>query len=222
MRITPKTGAERPKFNFNEMDGMLRVSPRRREGGQIQMLRNTNWWLTAAQIAFNRKNRTMRASFSSKEVLAMLARNYRVYASMHGIAVDDSLVEEGDSAEGVKADDNDDDGMDVDNDDGGGDEADGDEWNGITGGGADANDNNNDDDDDDMPAFFKESAYQPPAKTPSRRKRTKVDELVRAKVLRVLERLELADRRARQCDEGDFLRLLDAVRLLFSFCLPSF
>ena len=26
VRITPKTGAERPKFNFAEMDGMLRVS----------------------------------------------------------------------------------------------------------------------------------------------------------------------------------------------------
>ncbi|EFX02857.1 dimethyladenosine transferase [Grosmannia clavigera kw1407] len=117
VRITPKTGSERPKFNFSEMDGMLRV-------------------------AFNRKNRTMRASFASKEVLAMLARNYRVYASINGIALDDSL---------------------------------------------------------------------PPAKTPSRRKRTKVDELVRAKVLRVLERLEMADRRSRQCDEGDFLRLLDAM-----------
>ena len=26
VRITPKTGAEKPKFNFAEMDGMLRVS----------------------------------------------------------------------------------------------------------------------------------------------------------------------------------------------------
>lgn len=26
VRITPKTGSEKPKFNFAEMDGMLRVS----------------------------------------------------------------------------------------------------------------------------------------------------------------------------------------------------
>ncbi|OAA54791.1 Ribosomal RNA adenine methylase transferase [Niveomyces insectorum RCEF 264] len=199
VRIVPKTGAERPKFNFAEMDGMLR-------------------------IVFTRKNRTLRASFASKEVLALLVRNYRVYASLNGVAVDDSVVEA--AADEDNEDDNDDDdlggGMDVDDDEeeaagaalasppgattngpttGGDDE----EWNGI---GMDV-----EDDDDDMPAFFKELNTPRPAPppTPSRRARTKVDELVRAKVLRVLDALGLASQRARQCDEHDFLRLLDAM-----------
>ncbi|KAL1902731.1 Dimethyladenosine transferase [Sporothrix stenoceras] len=178
VRITPKTGSEKPKFNFAEMDGMLRIS-------------------------FTRKNRTLRASFVSKEVLAMLARNYRVYASMNGIAVDDSLVEDG------AADDDDDDAdMDMDDDAAEG-PADEEEF-----GGMDVDDGDNaaaNDDDDDLPTFFKEKPYVPPPKTPSKRKRTKVDELVRTKVLRVLEQLEMADRRSRQCDETDFLKLLDAM-----------
>ncbi|CAK7566759.1 MAG: Dimethyladenosine transferase [Sporothrix epigloea] len=181
VRITPKTGAEKPKFNFAEMDGMLRIT-------------------------FTRKNRTLRASFVSKEVLAMLARNYRVYASMNGIDVDDSLVE-GDAA----ADDEDEEDADMDMDDeaiDGNDPHDGDEESG----GMDVDDGaNNDDNDDDLPTFFKEKPYVPPPKTPSRRKKTKVDELVRTKVLRVLEQLEMAERRSRQCDETDFLRLLDAM-----------
>ncbi|CAK7270466.1 Dimethyladenosine transferase [Sporothrix epigloea] len=184
VRITPKTGAEKPKFNFAEMDGMLRIT-------------------------FTRKNRTLRASFVSKEVLAMLARNYRVYASMNGIDVDDSLVE-GDAA----ADDEDEEDANMDLDDeaiDGGDAHDGDEELG----GMDVDDGANNDDDDDgddnLPTFFKEKPYVPPPKTPSRRKKTKVDELVRTKVLRVLEQLEMAERRSRQCDETDFLRLLDAM-----------
>ncbi|EPE09745.1 dimethyladenosine transferase [Ophiostoma piceae UAMH 11346] len=39
----------------------------------------------------------------------------------------------------------------------------------------------------------------------------RVDELVRAKVLRVLDQLEMTERRARQCDETDFMKLLDAM-----------
>lgn len=145
----------------------------------------------------------------------MLARNYRVFASMNGIAIDDSLVE------GEAADDEDDDG----DDDGAGDmqmddedraaAADGavpagpEAW-----GGMDVDGGDDGGDDDDLPAFFKEQPAGPPAKTPSRRKKTKVDELVRTKVLRVLDQLELAERRSRQCDETDFLRLLDAVGFL--------
>ncbi|KIH94482.1 dimethyladenosine transferase [Sporothrix brasiliensis 5110] len=173
VRITPRTGSEKPKFNFAEMDGMLRIS-------------------------FTRKNRTLRASFVSKEVLAMLARNYRVYASMNGIAVDDSLVED------AAADDDDGEDADMDVDDDADNDARADEEDEF--GGMDVDDN-----DGDLPTFFKEKPYVPPPKTPSKRKRTKVDELVRTKVLRVLEQLEMADRRSRQCDETDFLKLLDAM-----------
>ena len=137
----------------------------------------------------------------------MLARNYRVYASMNGIDVDDSVVE-GDAGE----EDDDDADMDMD-DDAAGDGGEDEEL-----GGMDVDDDakdGGDDEDDDLPTFFKEKPYVPPPKTPSRRKKTKVDELVRTKVLRVLEQLDLAERRSRQCDETDFLRLLDAVRIVY-------
>lgn len=125
---------------------------------------------------------------------------------MNGIAVDDSLVEDG----AADDDDDEDAGMDVD-DDAAEALADEEEFGGMDVDGGDNADGGNDDD-DDLPTFFKEKPYVPPPKTPSKRKRTKVDELVRTKVLRVLEQLEMADRRSRQCDETDFLKLLDAVR----------
>ncbi len=146
----------------------------------------------------------------------MLVRNYRVYASMHGIAVDDSIVENGTGEEEDAS-------MDLDGDAAAG-NAEDDTWDGMDVDGDETrkneneNDDNNDNEiDDDLPAFFKETSHAPPPKTPSRRKRTKVDELVRAKVLRVLGQLDLSDRRARQCDETDFLKLLDAV----SYCPPG-
>ena len=70
------------------------------------------------------------------------------------------------------------------------------------------------DDDDDVPDFFKEEQDKKARKSkgnPNRRKKGKVAELVREKVNRVLTtETELADRRARMCDEGDFLKLLYA------------
>jgi 18S rRNA (adenine1779-N6/adenine1780-N6)-dimethyltransferase len=69
------------------------------------------------------------------------------------------------------------------------------------------------DDDDDVPDFFKEetNARLQQAlknKTP-RKKRGKVSELVREKVRQVLEDdTGLADKRARMCDENEFLKML--------------
>ena len=66
------------------------------------------------------------------------------------------------------------------------------------------------DEDEEMPEFFKEAKHQP-EKTKSKRKKTKVAELVREKIRKVLEvDTELADKRAGKCDENDFLRLLSA------------
>lgn len=66
------------------------------------------------------------------------------------------------------------------------------------------------DEDEEMPEFFKENKENPP-KTKSKRKKTKVAELVREKIRKVLEDdTELADKRAGKCDENDFLRLLSA------------
>ena len=69
------------------------------------------------------------------------------------------------------------------------------------------------DDEDDVPDFFKEQAnarIQEALKNqPNRKKKGKVAELVREKVRQVLEvDTKLADKRARMCDENDFLKLL--------------
>ena len=74
------------------------------------------------------------------------------------------------------------------------------EWGGISG-------------DDDMPDFFAGSKAKNVRgqANPARRRKGKVAELVREKVRRVLEdETELADTRARMCDENDFLKLLYA------------
>ncbi|KAH7148535.1 S-adenosyl-L-methionine-dependent methyltransferase [Dactylonectria macrodidyma] len=164
VRIEPKIGKDRPNVSWDEWDGLLRV-------------------------CFVRKNKTLRASWlGTKEVLAMVERNYRTWCAMNGVAVDDSLVEDGAEA----ADD-----MDVEDS-----AADGEEW-----GGMDV------DEDEDAPEFFKEmqSNAATSTKTKSKRKKTKVAELVREKIRKVLEDVtDLADMRSGKCDENDFLRLLFA------------
>merc|ERR1711964_861010 len=64
-----------------------------------------------------------------------------------------------------------------------------------------------------MAAFFKEEAErlskEAGAKTKSKKKKTRVAELVKEKIRKVLEeKTDLADKRAGKCDENDFLRLL--------------
>jgi 18S rRNA (adenine1779-N6/adenine1780-N6)-dimethyltransferase len=165
VRIEPKTGKDRPNISWDEWDGLLRV-------------------------CFVRKNKTLRASWlGTKEVLAMVERNYRTWCAMNGVAVDETVVDDGDG-------DGEDEEMDVEDE-----PADADD-----GGGMDL-------DDEDTPAFFKEvaSANASVPKTKSKRKKTKVAELVREKIRKVLEDVtELADKRSAKCDENDFLRLLFA------------
>ncbi|KAH7266225.1 Dimethyladenosine transferase [Fusarium solani] len=157
VRIEPKTGKDRPNVSWDEWDGLLRV-------------------------CFVRKNKTLRASWlGTKEVLAMVERNYRTWCAMNGVPVDDTLVEDGQ-----------DDDMDIEDGD-------------AEEGGMDV------DEDEDAPDFFKEMQNSATAKTKSKRKKTKVAELVREKIRKVLEDVtELADKRSGKCDENDFLRLLFA------------
>lgn len=157
VRIEPKTGKDRPNVSWDEWDGLLRV-------------------------CFVRKNKTLRASWlGTKEVLAMVERNYRTWCAMNGVPVDDTLVEDGQED-------------DMDMEDGEPEE-----------GGMDV------DEDEDAPDFFKEMQNSTTAKTKSKRKKTKVAELVREKIRKVLEDVtELADKRSGKCDENDFLRLLFA------------
>jgi len=162
VRIVPKQGAERPTIAFEEFDGLLR-------------------------ICFNRKNRTMRASWlGTKEVLQMLEKNYRTWAAMNNVPLDDTLVE-----------DDEDEAMEMDDD------AD-----------AGADDDDVEPMDDDTPEFFKElgaATSKAPEKTKSKRKKTKVAALVRSKIERALESTGLLEKRARSCDETDFLKLLSAL-----------
>ncbi|TQS31506.1 hypothetical protein Golomagni_08211, partial [Golovinomyces magnicellulatus] len=163
VRIEPKIGKDRPNVSWDEWDGLLRV-------------------------CFVRKNKTLRASWlGTKEVLAMVERNYRTWCAMNGVAIDDSLVEDGEDDE--------DDDMDMD-----------------AGAAAAGDDMDMDDNaDEDTPAFFKESVAPVDTKTKSKRKKTKVSQLVREKIRKVLEDVtELADKRSGKCDENDFLRLLFA------------
>ncbi|KAM6528631.1 Dimethyladenosine transferase [Fusarium falciforme] len=157
VRIEPKTGKDRPNVSWDEWDGLLRV-------------------------CFVRKNKTLRASWlGTKEVLAMVERNYRTWCAMNGVPVDDTLVEDGQ-----------DDDMDMEDGD-------------AEEGGMDV------DEGEDAPDFFKEMQNSATAKTKSKRKKTKVAELVREKIRKVLEDVtELADKRSGKCDENDFLRLLFA------------
>jgi 18S rRNA (adenine1779-N6/adenine1780-N6)-dimethyltransferase len=150
-------------------------------------------WDGMLRICFVRKNRTMRASWlGTKEVLGMVERNYRVWCALNEVAIDDTPVEEEEE-----------DGMDVDE---GGEQEE--EFNGFGDGDAD-------EEMDDTPSFFKEEATriarEKGTKTKSKRKKTRVAELVREKIRKVLEDVtELADKRAGKCDENDFLRLLFA------------
>ncbi|KAN0108417.1 rRNA adenine dimethylase [Hyaloscypha variabilis] len=166
VRIEPKLGNERPVVSWDEWDGMLR-------------------------ICFVRKNKTLRASWlGTKEVLAMVERNYRVWCAMNNVAVDDTVVGEEED-------------MEVDESPGFQED---DEWGGIM---------DVDEEVDELPSFFKEEAERITKangnKTKSKKKKTRVAELIREKIRKVLEDdTELADQRAAKCDENDFLRLLSA------------
>lgn len=160
-------------------------------------------WDGMLRICFVRKNRTMRASWlGTKEVLGLVERNYRVWCAMNNVAIDETIV-------GSEEDEDED--MD------GGDasivgalSAGTEEWEGIM-----DVDGQNNDDDDEVPSFFKEETArrdrEAGMKTKSKKKKTRVAELVREKIRKVLEDdTELADKRSGKCDENDFLRLLFA------------
>lgn len=146
-------------------------------------------WDGLLRVVFVRKNKTLRASFfGTTSVMDMLESNYRTWCAQNDMVIDDGPLEEGTNS------------MDMDE------EVDKDvneEWDGIM----------EVEDDEDLPAFFKEEAdlkaKHISGRSSKRRKRGKVAELIRTKVHRVLEKATgLADKRARMCDEADFLKLL--------------
>ncbi|KAJ5123471.1 Dimethyladenosine transferase [Penicillium atrosanguineum] len=148
---------------------------------------NYEEWDGLLRIAFVRKNKTLRASFiGTPTIMNILESNYRTWCAQNDIPVEDGPVGDADG-----------DAMDM-----GQEEAT-----------EEVADEFMDMDDDDVPDFFKEETnsrlQQALLSKPSRKRRGKVAELVREKVRSVLEdETGLADRRARMCDENDFLKLL--------------
>lgn len=156
-------------------------------------------WDGLLRICFVRKNKTLRGNFlGTTSVISMLEANYRTWCAQNDIPVEDGPPS-GPNPDAL---------MDVDNET--------EDWSGFKDDDDDEQDGDNDmdlDDEDDLPAFFKDSTDQEKKnqvpKTPSRKKRSKVTELVREKVRLVLEeKTGLMEKRARMCDEGDFLKLL--------------
>jgi 18S rRNA (adenine1779-N6/adenine1780-N6)-dimethyltransferase len=153
-------------------------------------------WDGLLRICFVRKNKQLRANFLGvTSVMEMLESNYRTWCAQNDVSVEDGPPEEV-----LKE---------VDNlqDDG-----DLEEWEGIEDGNMDMDVDEEDvPGDDDLPDFLREQSnktnkFEAGAK---RKRKGKVAELVREKVRSVLEdKTNLAEKRARMCEEGDFLKLL--------------
>ncbi|KAJ5972432.1 18S rRNA dimethylase DIM1 [Penicillium vulpinum] len=155
---------------------------------------NYEEWDGLLRIVFVRKNKTLRSSFiGTTSIMELLEANYRTWCAQNDIPVEDGPIEVA----------NDDDAMAMDM----GEEEEQEQA------AEEPADEVMDMDDDDVPDFFKadtnarlEAALKNGA---SRKKRGKVAELVREKVRQVLEDdTDLGERRARMCDENDFLKLL--------------
>ena len=147
-------------------------------------------WDGLLRIAFVRKNRTLRAAFlGTTAVLELLTSNYRLFCAQNDITLDDSPLDPNDTSAEADT-------MDVDADD---------DFKGFS---------DPDDPDDELPDFFKQLQAESRKKHlngATRKKKGRVSEMVREKVRKVLEdETQLAEKRPRLCDEGDFLRLLYA------------
>lgn len=147
-------------------------------------------WDGLLRVVFVRKNRVLRSGFlGTSSVMDMLEGNYRMFCAQNDIVLDDSPMQTDAATDGMELDTIDET----------------EDWDGVM---------DVDDDDDNAPEFFKEEADRVKLKAqgnPNRKRKGKVSELVRAKVKKVLEvDTELADKRARLCHEGDFLKLLYA------------
>jgi 18S rRNA (adenine1779-N6/adenine1780-N6)-dimethyltransferase len=140
-------------------------------------------WDGLLRICFGRKNKTLRASFFGPRELIDLLETN--YKTY--CAQNDILLDDG-PLEQETGD------MEVDNDDRG------------------ELDIDMDGDEDQLPELFKKAKARKVSS--KRKKRGKVYTLVKEKVRKVLEdETDLADKRARMCDEGDFLRLLYAFNM---------
>ena len=146
-------------------------------------------WDGLLRIAFVRKNKTLRASFLGvRSILELIERNYKTWCAQNDIFLEDGPVDTADVDMAVEEDDGEE------------------EWGGIM-------DLDEAEENSSVPAFIREEIARAEerahGKSKSKKSRSKVGQLVREKVRKVLEDdTELADQRAGKCDEGDFLKLL--------------
>lgn len=145
-------------------------------------------WDGLLRICFVRKNKTLRASFLGvTSVLELLENNYRTWCSQNDIPLEGGHPEE----DVMGTEDLSHETMEVEDEEA--------EWGGIM----------DIDDEESLPEFFQEHAPANGKVKGMRKKRGKVPELIREKVRSVLEdKTRLSDKRARMCDESDFLKLL--------------
>jgi 18S rRNA (adenine1779-N6/adenine1780-N6)-dimethyltransferase len=138
-------------------------------------------WDGLLRICFGRKNKTLRASFfGPRDLMDLLEANYKTYCAQNNILLDDSPVDT-EMQDTDVVDELDTGDLDLDMDE----------------------------DDDELPEMFKKAKSR--KASAKRKRRGKVFDSVKEKVRKVLEDdTELADKRARSCDELDFLKLLDA------------
>lgn len=154
-------------------------------------------WDGLLRVVFVRKNKTLRASFfGTTTVMDMLERNFRTYCMQRDIVLNEGPV----TGETEYTTEFENDVYEVDDT----------EWNGVD---EEDEENGVDAEDEEIPDFFREEVDRPKqqlsARSPKRKRKGKVAELVREKVRKILEDdTGLAERRARSCDEGDFLKLL--------------
>ncbi|KAL9047016.1 MAG: hypothetical protein Q9214_000302 [Letrouitia sp. 1 TL-2023] len=144
-------------------------------------------WDGMLRVCFIRKNKTLRAGWLGvRSVMEMVEENWRAWCALNDIPVDEGPATDTKNEEMVIEEIM----VDAEQEE---------EWGGIM-----------DVDEDELPDLFKEERdRQRPQNGKYRKKKGKVTELVREKVRKVLEDdTKLADKRARNCDEGDFLKLL--------------
>ena len=155
-------------------------------------------WDGLLRVCFVRKNRTLRAGFlGTSKIMEGLEGRYRTWCAENNVPIEEGV--------GTKAGDEvlqngGNETMDIDHAEEETKEEEGDAWEGIM----------DVDDEDELPDFFKNGQpSQINGMGPKRKKRGKVSELVREKIRQILEeKTGLADKRARLCDEADFLKLL--------------
>ncbi len=158
-------------------------------------------WDGLLRVCFVRKNRMLKAGFlGTSTVMEMLEANYRTWCAQNNVSVEDGPAEQTKEVS-----------MDLDS-----------TWNGIEDDAEVAaaeddvvdNEETMDIDEPEIPDFFQDEdldqkAKQVNAKPGSKRNRKgKVAMLIKAKVEKVFEETGLGEKRARMCDEGDFLKLL--------------